>query len=115
VLAKRPIANSAWRPVQLLKGIYQDYAKPYRDRLEAMGVSPRELGFAGEADWPEIALRFTLSHDGVHVAIIGTTNPSNARRNLDAVAKGPLPKEVVQRLQAAFKKAAGTARWAGLT
>lgn len=117
IIAKRPIANTAWRPVQQLQGIYQDYAKPYRERFAAMGITPQDLGFSSAADWPEIALRFTLSHPGVHVAIIGTTNPANAKRNLDAAAKGPLPKSALEKLASAFTRAeaAASQRWLGLT
>jgi aryl-alcohol dehydrogenase-like predicted oxidoreductase len=117
VIAKRPIANTAWKPAQEMKGIYQDYAKPYRERFAAMEVNPRDIGFSGDADWPEIALRFTLSHPGVHVAIIGTTNPVNAQRNIAAAAKGPLPKEARERIQSAFRRAHETAGepWPGLT
>lgn len=117
VIAKRPVANTAWRPPQQLKGIYQDYARPYRERFEAMRVTPAELGFSSEADWPEIALRFTLSQPGVHVAITGTTNPANAKRNVEAAAKGPLPQKAVDTLRAAFRRAAASkeSAWLGLT
>jgi aryl-alcohol dehydrogenase-like predicted oxidoreductase len=117
IIAKRPIANTAWRPAQQLQGIYQDYAKPYRERFAAMRITAKDLGFSGEAEWPEIALRFTLSHPGVHAAIIGTTNPLNARRNLDAAAKGPLPKSTLEALASAFTRAAasGNQKWPGLT
>ncbi|HWQ90996.1 MAG TPA: aldo/keto reductase [Clostridia bacterium] len=112
---KRPLANTAWRPVRDLKGIYQDYAQPYRERFAAMGLKAQDLGFTSEADWPEIALRFTLSHPGLHVAIIGTTNPDNARHNIAAAAKGPLPKPAFDKLQAAFQAASRDAGWPGLT
>jgi aryl-alcohol dehydrogenase-like predicted oxidoreductase len=117
IIAKRPIANTAWRPAQELQGIYQDYAKPYRERFAAMGITAQDVGFSSEADWPEIALRFTLSHSGVHVAIIGTTNPLNAKRNLEAAAKGPLPKIALEKLVSAFKRAeaSGSQKWPGLT
>ena len=117
IIAKRPIANSAWRPAQQFQGIYQDYAKPYRDRFAALQLTPQDLGFASEADWPQIALRFTLSHPGVHVAIIGTTNPLNAKLNLEAAAKGPLPQSALQKLASAFTRAMATGKqsWLGLT
>lgn len=117
VIAKRPIANSAWRPPQQLKGIYQDYSKPYRDRLAAMQLTPDALGFSSDADWPELALRFTLSHPGVHVAIIGTTNPTNAKANLAAAEKGPLPRQTVEKIVSAFLKAEAHTKkpWPSLT
>ncbi len=117
VIAKRPIANTAWRPAQELKGVYRDYASEYRDRFVAMGVRPQDLGFAGEEDWAEIALRFTLFVVGVHVAIVGTTNPANVKRNLEATRKGPLPVGAVLKLESAFENASRTAGkpWLGLT
>ncbi len=117
VIAKRPLANTAWRAPQQLKGIYQEYARPYRERFETMKVTPQVLGFSGEADWPEIALRFTLSQPGVHVAIVGTTNPENAKRNVSVAEKGPLPQAVVEKLQSAFRRAAAARKkvWQGLT
>lgn len=117
VIAKRPIANSVWRPAEQQKGIYQDYTKTYRERFAAMRILPQELGFSGENDWPEIALRYTLSQPGVHVAIIGTTNPANARRNLDNAARGSLSMAALEKLETAFKRAAASRNetWAGLT
>src|SRR5262249_6538755 len=81
VMAKRPIANAAWKDVKQQPGLYASYAKVYTDRLHAMRLLPSELGFGGAPGeaWPEIALRFTLSQNGVSTAIIGTTNPENAK------------------------------------
>lgn len=117
VIAKRPLANTAWRPALELQGIYRDYAQSYRERFTAMRISPQDVGFASDADWPEIALRFTLSQPGVHVAIIGTTNPVNATRNLAAAGKGPLATRVLDRLTSAFTRARASANqeWPGLT
>jgi aryl-alcohol dehydrogenase-like predicted oxidoreductase len=115
VIAKRPIANAAWRAPKQQPGMYKDYAQPYHDRLSAMKLSPRELGFAGDDAWAEIALRFTLSHSGVHTAIIGTTNPENAKRNIDYAAKGPLPADVIQKIRDAFRRADPQEHWQGLT
>jgi aryl-alcohol dehydrogenase-like predicted oxidoreductase len=115
VLAKRPIANSAWRPV--LPGMYVNYAKVYVDRLAKLNLSPAELGFDGpqETAWPELALRFTLSQKGVHTAIIGTTNPENAAANLGYAAKGPLPEATVAKIRAAFRAADPEQKWTGQT
>jgi aryl-alcohol dehydrogenase-like predicted oxidoreductase len=114
VLAKRPIGNSVWRGLENFSGIYPAYVRPYRERFEKLGLSPQALGFAGEQDWAELALRFTLSQPGVHVAIIGTTNPDNARSNIQAADKGPLPAETVTKIRDAFNRVAGGA-WPGLT
>jgi aryl-alcohol dehydrogenase-like predicted oxidoreductase len=114
VLAKRPIANAAWKDLADQQGLYQTYAKTYTDRLKQMDLDPIDLGFTA-ADWPEIALRFTLSQKGVHTAIIGTQNPANARANIAAVEKGPLPSEMVAKIRDAFLNADPEHRWAGQT
>jgi aryl-alcohol dehydrogenase-like predicted oxidoreductase len=115
VLAKRPIANSAWRPS--LPGMYANYAKVYTDRLAKMKLDPTELGVSGapETAWPELALRFTLSQRGVHTAIIGTTNPQNAAANVSYAEKGPLPTEAVEKIRKAFAEADSERKWTGQT
>lgn len=107
VIAKRPIANAAWRKPYEQKGIYIDYSKVYRQRFETMGLDPAELGFRGDpaSVWPEIALRFTLSQTGVSTAIVGTTNPERIARNVAAAEKGPLPPDAVAKIREAFRKA----------
>lgn len=119
VIAKRPIANAAWKSAAEQPGMYAGYAAPYAERLQQMGLNPQDLGFDGDPSraWPEIALRFTLSQPGVHTAITGTTNPDNARANLQAAALGPLPDSVVQKIQDAFQAAALKSKegWPGLS
>ena len=115
VLAKRPIANAAWKDLSEQQGLYKTYAKTYTDRLAKMDVDPKDLGFAGPDDWPEIALRFTLSQPGVSCAIIGTQNADNARGNIALAEKGPLPAGVVQQIRDAFHAADGSGTWAGQT
>jgi len=119
VLAKRPIANAAWKPLNSQPGLYQGYAKTYTDRFAKMKLSPEEFGFKGKPEevWPEIALRFTISIEGVHSAIIGTTRPENAERNIQYAQKGPLPPDVVKKIRFAFEKgqAAAGGGWHGQT
>ncbi len=114
VLAKRPIANAAWKDLSEQQGLYKTYAKTYTDRLAQMKVKPSDLDF-NDADWPEIALRFTLSQPGVHCAIIGTQNAENAKLNITLAEKGPLPVNVVETIRAAFTTADPEGRWAGQT
>ena len=119
VLAKRPIANAAWKPLSTQPGLYQGYAKTYTDRFAKMGLKIEDLGFKGKPEeiWAEIALRFTLSIEGVHSAIIGTTRPENAERNIQYAEKGPLPVDVVKKIRFAFEKAQASAGggWTGQT
>jgi aryl-alcohol dehydrogenase-like predicted oxidoreductase len=114
VLAKRPIANAAWKDLADQRGLYKTYAKTYTDRLATMNLKAADLGFT-DADWPQIALRFTLSHPGVHTAIIGTTSEENARVNITAAERGPLPAETVAKIRAVFKAADPECTWAGQT
>ena len=119
VIAKRPIANAAWKDPDEQLGIYVNYSRPYHERLGAMGFTPGDFGFPDDspASWAELALRFTLSFDDVHTAIIGTTNPGHLRANAAAVSKGPLPREVIDRLRAAFRRAeaASGEKWSAKT
>jgi aryl-alcohol dehydrogenase-like predicted oxidoreductase len=115
VIAKRPVANAAWKDLGQQPGMYQSYAKEYTERMRKVNLAPRDLGFNAppEQAWPEIALRFTLSFPDVHTAIIGTTNLDNARRNVEIAAKGPLPPEVVEKLRQAFRAADPSGAWVG--
>jgi aryl-alcohol dehydrogenase-like predicted oxidoreductase len=117
VMAKRPIANAAWKEISEQPGMYQSYAATYTERLAKMRLDPAALGFPGPRDaaWSELALRFTLSQPGLHTAIIGTTNPDNAGANLAAAEKGPLPADVVRKVRDAFKAADPGGAWQGQT
>jgi aryl-alcohol dehydrogenase-like predicted oxidoreductase len=116
VLAKRPIANAAWRGAENRGGIYDNYVKPYVDRLRKMNLKPTEVGFADDGNdaWAELALRFTLSVPAVHTAIIGTTNPDNARANIQFTQKGALPKEAFEKIRQKFRSANANGSWEGL-
>jgi aryl-alcohol dehydrogenase-like predicted oxidoreductase len=111
ILAKRPIANAAWKDASDQRGIYVNYAKTYAERLAKMAITPADLGFSGEVGtaWSEIALRFTLSQPGVTTAIVGTTKTSNVERNLDTLSKGVLAENVIADLRAAFQRAEAAA------
>jgi aryl-alcohol dehydrogenase-like predicted oxidoreductase len=73
-----------------------------------MDFQPVDFGFDGppEEAWPELALRFTLSQPEIHTAIIGTTSVENARANLRAAEKGPLPEETVRLIKQTFRMGA---------
>lgn len=103
VIAKRPIANAAWKSLDEQPGMYKDYAKTYHERFNAMGLKIEDLALGNDVtDWADVALRFTLSQPGVSTAIIGTTNTDNARRNIEAINKGPLTAEAVRILTDAY-------------
>jgi aryl-alcohol dehydrogenase-like predicted oxidoreductase len=117
VIAKRPIANVAWKPLESQRGLYKDYAKSYHERFKAMGLKLEDLALDTDADWAEVALRFTLAQDGVHSAIIGTTNPDNAKRNVEIAKMPPLPEAAIRQIREAFAAAEmkSGAKWPGLT
>ena len=116
VIVKRPIANAAWKQPSEQPGMYASYAQDYHDRFKAMGLTLSDTGLTGDAklQWPAAALRFTLSFEGVHTAIVGTTNLDHVRSNVEAVDQGPLPEHVVQTLRDKFN-AAAKGQWHGLT
>ena len=114
VIAKRPIANAAWKELDSQPGFYKNYAATYTKRLAAMDVEPTDFGFAGTDDWAEIALRFTLAQPGVSTAIVGTTSKANAEKNLAIAAKGPLPADLCAKIREAFE-AADDGTWTGQT
>jgi aryl-alcohol dehydrogenase-like predicted oxidoreductase len=116
-LLKRPVANGAWKPPGALQGVYRDYAKPYQERFQAMGLDPRALGFPGPEAWMEIALRFALAVPGAQVLSIGTTSHANAETNLRLAERGPLAPEAVAAIRKAFRDARARAGvdWPGLT
>ena len=119
VLAKRPLANAAWKDLSDQRGIYQNYSRSYMARLQSMDFTPADLGVEGDPArvWPGIALRFTLSQPGVHCAIAGTTSIHNARANLQAAGQGPLDDSVVRKIRRAFRSAQSRSGevWPGLT
>jgi len=107
VIAKRPLANAAWKKLCDQSGYCRDCAETYKWRLVEMQVTPEDLGFEGDPAvvWPEIALRFTLGLPAVNCAVIGTTSIEHAKANLRAAEKGSLPLNAMMKLRAAFAAA----------
>jgi aryl-alcohol dehydrogenase-like predicted oxidoreductase len=108
VIAKRPIANAAWRYTQKPDNAYH---LPYWERLRKLDYDflrgdPREA--------VATALRFTLSFPGVATAIVGTTKPGRWRENAALLGAGPLPPEQMDRIRARWRQVAD-AGWVGQT
>ncbi|TVQ27109.1 MAG: aldo/keto reductase [Spirochaetaceae bacterium] len=82
IIAKRPIANGAWRA----ESSPSDYASEYFTRYRAMAG---DGALAGEPDDRiALALGFTLAHEEVDVAIVGTKNAAHMRSNIELVSAG---------------------------
>ncbi|MBL8747385.1 MAG: aldo/keto reductase [Phycisphaerae bacterium] len=109
VIAKRPIANAAWRDaVEPAPSVYHH---TYWKRLKALSYEFLK-DWERSNDAASIALRFTLSQPGVHTAIVGTTNPERWKQNAAMLDAGPLPKDQIDVIRAAWKRAASP-DWVG--
>jgi aryl-alcohol dehydrogenase-like predicted oxidoreductase len=88
VIAKRPLANVAWRTAHRP---IKAYHHQYWERLRKLHYDFIDDGSIEES--VAKALRFTLSVLGVHTAIVGTTKPERWQQNAEMIAPGPLTKE----------------------
>ncbi|MGH7247213.1 MAG: aldo/keto reductase, partial [Pseudomonadota bacterium] len=102
VIAKRSLANAAWRADS--RGAY---AAPYRERLGKLGYD-----FLTREDAGATALRFTLSVPGLTAALVGTTRLGRFEQNARAAALGMLPSEEYEEIRARWR-CAGGANWPG--
>ena len=87
VIAKRPIANVCWRHASAEAA---GYSGPYWTRLQSL-----QYKFD---DMVETALRFTLSQD-IHVAIVGTKNPSRWAANAQLAEQGALGEDLIRSIR----------------
>jgi aryl-alcohol dehydrogenase-like predicted oxidoreductase len=106
VIAKRPVANAAWRHKHRPE---DTYVQPYWERLNRLDYDFLRGDMRTAIS---TALRFTLSVPGVHTAIVGTTAPGRWRENAELLAAGPLPAEEFDSICARWRQVAG-ADWAG--
>ena len=93
VIAKRPIANVAWR---YRRKPAEPYYQTYWTRLKALDFPFVREEAAGAVS---TALRFTLGAPGVHTAIVGTTKPQRWKENAALLAAGPLPRAEARRIR----------------
>ena len=99
VIAKRPIANAAWR---YARRPAEPYYQPYWTRLRAL-----DYAFLRDAERAvSVALRFTLAAPGVHTAIVGTKRPGRWAENARLLEAGPLPAAEYERIRARWKEVA---------
>ena len=88
VIAKRPIANAAWKnghkPID-------PYQHEYWERLRKLNYN--FIRDCGLQEGIAIALRFTLTVPGVHTAIVGTAKPERLQENIQLLEQGALEQE----------------------
>ena len=116
VIAKRPLANVAWRIGQPPEDGHEDtvldkdgYGDEYQRRLQALRYDFLD-GPLQEA--VAVALRFTLSVPGVDTAIVGTTRPGRWQQNADLLKAGPLSGRAYGTIRQRWREVAG-ADWVG--
>jgi aryl-alcohol dehydrogenase-like predicted oxidoreductase len=104
VLAKRPLANAPWAR----------HSPPANDEAAAAYFHRwRELAYDLAGFEPaELALRFAAYQPGVSAAIVGTRSLTRLAAHLAAVARGPLPEDLQDRLLARWRER-GT-EWPGM-
>lgn len=101
VIAKRPIANVAWKEDTLSQ---TDYAYPYWVRLQELQYDFLEDVQTGVKQ----ALKFTLSVPGVATAIVGTANPARWKQNAAMLEDGGrLTQEEFDAIRIRWKEVAG--------
>ncbi len=107
VIAKRPLANVAWRYTRKPS---ESYHHAYWERLRTLGYPFLD----GDRDAAVgVALRFTLAVPGVHTAIVGTTKPQRWQQNA-ALLKRPLPSKTFDAIRKRWHEVADSS-WVGQT
>ncbi|MBK6940064.1 MAG: aldo/keto reductase [Planctomycetes bacterium] len=114
VIAKRPIANAAWRYDEHPS---DGYHVEYWNRLQALKYefASGDARKRSDAEGPAgIALRFTAMQPAVDVLIVGTTKPERWAQNAALLQAGPLPAEREAAIRARWKEVAKP-EWIGQT
>jgi aryl-alcohol dehydrogenase-like predicted oxidoreductase len=107
VIAKRPIANAAWRYGSEPENSYH---RPYWARL-------RKLKYDFLRDQQQaaaVAMRFTLSIPGIHTMIVGTKQPGRWRENAALLSAGPLAPDQCEAIRSRWREVAEPG-WTGQT
>jgi aryl-alcohol dehydrogenase-like predicted oxidoreductase len=106
VIAKRPVANAAWRTGEKPKNAYHH---AYWERLQKLDYDFLHGDLSASV---AKALRFTLSQAGVHTAIVGTTKPGRWRENAAMIEAGALPQNEIEKIRARWQEVADES-WLG--
>lgn len=108
VIAKRPIANAAWRTGEKPT---EEYHHAYWDRLQKLDYDflegPLEESIA-------TAMRFTASIPGVSTMIVGTKKPGRWGENAKILMEGALPMDEFNAIRKHWQETA-EAGWTGET
>src|SRR5436309_2069861 len=107
VIAKRPLANVAWR---YERKPAESYYQTYWSRLRTLDYRFLKSPDSAVAT----ALRFTLSAPGVHTAIVGTTKPERWPENAALLRAGTMTPAEFERIRARWREVAD-ASWDGQT
>lgn len=105
VIAKRPIANAIWNESSKPGEYYQ----PYWERLHQLDY---DFLRADSGQDVATALRFTLSVEGVHTAIVGTTKPERWKQNAELLRDGPLDSQRYNAIRSRWRSVAAP-DWVG--
>src|SRR5512134_4155488 len=100
VIAKRPLANAAWR---YQRKPTEAYYQTYWSRLRTLDY---EFLKAAPDTAAGTALRFTLSVPGVHTAIVGTSRPERWQQNAALLQPGGLPAREFEQIRARWREVA---------
>jgi aryl-alcohol dehydrogenase-like predicted oxidoreductase len=107
VIAKRPIANAIWKESSKPAEYYQ----PYWERLHQLDYDFLRTNSGQDV---ATALRFTLSAEGVHTAIVGTTKPERWKQNAELLQASRLDRERFNAIRSRWKTVAAP-DWVGQT
>ncbi len=100
VIAKRPIANAAWRYKKKPDNFY------YEDYWMRLGELKYDFINGDPEHSVEVALKFTLSVPGVHTAIVGTKKPGRWKENARLLSSGLLSKSRFEKIRQRWEQVA---------
>lgn len=101
VIAKRPIANAVWRHDSTPP---DSYHHEYWNRIQKLKYEFLEKNLE---EATAIALRFTLSVEGIDTMIVGTTKPGRWSENAKYVAEGNLSDAEFEAIRERWKEVGG--------
>lgn len=85
-----------------LKGVLTSLYKKLPDQLFQLKVQSRTAEGVAQylkMDLPTLALRFVLSNETISTSLVGTNNPANLQKAVEAAEAGPLEKGIVLGLE----------------